>query len=86
MLKLKKDKPSDICVADMKDGDIAVITKWSCGGYIGYIIQRYKDFLITVGSRSGKGWGEYFKPGDTFKRSEDCRVRLLEPGEELIVG
>lgn len=83
MLKLKTDEPNDICVKDMKDGDIAVITNWSCGDYIGLVVQRYKDFLITVGSRSGNGWNEYFKHGSG---SKNCCVRLLEPGEELIVG
>jgi hypothetical protein len=83
MLKLKKDKLTDICVEDMKDGDIAVITKWTANLYIGCIVQRYKDFLVCVGMDSGRGWGKYFA---TCDRNENNRVRLLEPDEELVVG
>ena len=37
----------------MKDGDLAMITKW-CGSpsYVGRIVQRYRQDLITVGEDS----------------------------------
>lgn len=85
MLKLKSDRPSDICVDDMKDGNIAVITKWGNTDYIGRVVQRYNDSLICVGNYSGKGWGDYFNPSRKSIRNEKYCVRLLEPGEELVV-
>lgn len=82
MLKLTTNKPRGICAKDMKDGDVGVITAWTYGLYIGRVVQRYKDCLICLGTKSGNGWGEYFK---SSHRNEEDRVRLLVPGDELIV-
>jgi len=81
MLKLKTDKSSGIYVNDMEDGDIAVVVDWTIPSIVGRIVQRYKDSLITIGMNSGEGWTNCFLQ----EKNEHCRVRLLEPGEELIV-
>lgn len=82
MLKLvNPEKPKDIQVGDMQDGDIAVITQWNAGQYIGRVVQRYGDYLISVGALMGHGWGKMF-PADW----PECRVRVLEKGETLVVG
>lgn len=84
MIRLKEqDKDESICVDDMKDGDVGVITEWCvCARYVGEIVQRYKNYLLTVGASSRHGWGEYFPP---HGRIENCRVRLLKSGEVLVV-
>jgi hypothetical protein len=69
-----------ICVQDMEDGEIGVIVGWTATHYIGSIVQRYGDSLITVAKSSGESWPEAFRYG---KRWEDCRVRLLQPGDTL---
>ena len=83
MLRLQTE-PVDktIPASQMNDGDIGVITSWNALDYIGRIVQRYRDLLITVGSPSGNGWERYFRSNDTKPR---CRVRLLEKGETLVV-
>jgi hypothetical protein len=84
MLKLKEDKPIDIiCAKDMGDGQIGVIIKWSGDFYLGYIIQRYGNYLITLGAKKGQGFGQYFS-GQTH-HDENCQVRILKKGETLIV-
>lgn len=84
MLRLKNNKPNDICVNDMEDGDIGVITQWSCGDYVNQVVQRYKNYLLVVGAHSEWGWDTSFNYSNN--RNEQCRVRLLEKGEELVVG
>lgn len=82
MIKLLgNEQPKGIPVGLMKDGDVGVIVSWSTGDYIGQVVQRYKNYIITVGQSSGYGLGEYFA-GDC---NSGNRVRLLEPGEKLIV-
>jgi hypothetical protein len=96
MLKLKNnDRPDVIWVGDMMDGDIGVITSWPTGGhllvskYIGRIVQRYKNDLITVGASWTDGWGtrwpnvEKNDPQGFQKKLH--KVRLLQSGEALIV-
>jgi len=83
MLKLVEEKPqSVICVGDMKDGQIGVIVKWPLKSYLGRVVQRNHNRLITLGDTFDKGWGEYYP---VKARKEDCQVRLLEKGEMLIV-
>lgn len=85
MLKLINNKPTDIAVTEMKDGDLAVITVWNGSTkavYVGLIVHRYKDILIPIGKRSGASWSMLF---DNVEKHEDCRVRLLEKGEILVV-
>lgn len=81
MVTLTKNKP-DTHVFDLKDGQVAVITKWGCG-YEGRVIQRYGNHLIVLGKPNGDGWDNIFgKPRESAK---DCRVRILEDGETLVV-
>ena len=83
MIKLvNNEQPKSICVSDMQDGDIGVVVMWS-RNYLGTIVQRYKDDLLVVGRNSGKGWSKIFNMG--YARWEECRVRLLEKGEMLVV-
>lgn len=86
MLKLVNNKVNDISVTGMRDGDLAVITEWVGNkkhGCVGAIVQRYKDILIAVGQTSGKSWTLILSLDST---DNDCRVRLLEKGETLIVA
>lgn len=73
-----------IPVQSMKDGDIAVITCWDSSVYIGRVVQRYYNNLICVGSNSRNGWSDIFS-SPVEKPSNQCRVRLLEKGETLII-
>lgn len=57
----------------MEDGQIGVIISWSTGSYLGKIVQRYKDNLVSLGEESGQSWSNWFDG----RKAEDCRVRLL---------
>lgn len=79
-VKLRKEEQRPgICMHDMKDGDIGEIVSWDHKFYIGRIVQRCGQYLISVGLSSGNGWGEVFNT----PRKENRRVRILEPGEVL---
>ncbi len=81
MAKVYKDNtPSGIAAHRMKDGDVGEIIKWSGGNYIGTVVQRYENLLISVGEPSGCGWGNWF---DQAEVREDCRVRLLAKGTKI---
>ena len=83
MLKLAENsKIKEINVLDMKDGDIGIITSWTFPSLIGRIVQRYRYSLIVLGCYSSRGWSDYFRIADRDSRN---RVRLLTPGETLIV-
>jgi len=66
--------------AQMKDGDIGVIRKWSYTlAYIGDIVQKFEnDKLITL----GKNWKHSFKNADKIT-SDDCLIEILPPGTLL---
>ena len=79
-VKLRKENdPMTINMHDMEDGDIGEIINWNVHDYIGRIVQRYGQHLLSVGQRSGKGWAGMFNA----QRDENRRVRILEPGEVL---
>lgn len=79
--KLHKEKSErSIPVRKMKDGEIGVIVEWSILEYLGRIVQRYKNHLLTVGGDPGSGWGEIFDKNGIGDFS-NCRVRILQPGE-----
>lgn len=83
-VKLVKDsKYNTISVLDMSDGDIAEIISWTNKQYVGTIVQRYINVLITVGSSSGKAWTGIFDIDKNSSAAADCRVRLLVPGEKI---
>ena len=83
MLRLKEEsKDRGICVQDLVDGQVAIITEWTVSFYLRRVVQRYKDNLIVLGGDSGDCWSEIF----TFdRRWEDCRVRVLQPGTTLVI-
>jgi len=81
MLRLKDRSKPDVNVTEMKDGNIAIITDWPVGKYVGWIVQRYGDNLATLGVNSKWGWSSFFK-GD---HSKQFRVRILESGDELVI-
>jgi len=82
MLQLVKNKPNGIPVCDMNDGDIAVIVAWTQAEYVGHIVQRCGNALITLGKPEGHRWSDCFRPGDLIP---SCRVRILGKGEMLVV-
>lgn len=85
MIELEKKEQSDgMWIAEMEDGDVAVIVDWPYYEYMGRIVQRYGQHLVHIGSPLLPGWRSAF---DSQRRSlfhKGCRVRLLEKGEKLI--
>lgn len=80
-VKLTNQVTGDIPVHEMKDGQIAVI-KWAGSpDYIGRIVQRYGDRLITIGMKSKYGWSNLFE----YELEHDLIVRLLQPGETITI-
>lgn len=77
------EKPVDksVPLAEMKDGDMGIITNWTYDSAVGTIVQRYKDALISVGKVSGNSWSGIFPDNDSLP----CRIRILEKGETLII-
>lgn len=85
-VKLLNSVTLDICINDMKDGQIGVITSWpSASGleYKGRIVQRvFKIGLISIGYSCFYSWGESLFDS----RMEMCRVRILESGEQIVIN
>lgn len=78
--KLVSSVQNSIPASQMKDGQVGVITQWgTTPHYIGRIVQRYVNGLITIGRQSG----ESFSSNVLLHVNQDHRVRLLEPGEKL---
>ena len=81
-VSLKKEIKG-IPVKEMKDGDLAVITSWkNSSNYKGSIVQRYKDCVLTIGKDHGQSWEHVF---DGSRNWNNCYVRLLEDGDELVI-
>jgi hypothetical protein len=76
----KKEQDNTIPVYHLADGQIAIITEWDASGeyYVGRIIQRYEDILITLGEPNGAAFTTALE-----KLNEKLRVRVLEPGTLL---
>jgi hypothetical protein len=67
----------------LEDGDLAEIIKWGDAvGYVGYIVQRYQDRLITVGKYSGHSWIDI---DSNSLNDGTCLLRVLEKGELIEV-
>lgn len=67
---------------DLEDGDVGVIVDWTNGDYIDQVVQRTGRDLITLGASRNDSWtGYYDSPG----RNNSCLIRLLSPGEILVV-
>lgn len=82
-MKLVKEIKGDICVQDMNDGQIGIITNWGELGqtaqYKNIIVQRYKNVLIVLGKPSVHSWDTLLNAD----RDETCRVQILGPGTQL---
>lgn len=48
---VERDQPNLIHVSEMEEGDLATIVNWTCyaQNYIGCVVQRFRDHLITIG-------------------------------------
>ena len=84
MLQLKQINDGSIPAIDMKDGDVAVITRWLGGMYLGRIVQRHNNDLISLGAIFKCRWHNYFIINPHIS-TENC-VRILKEGEILVVG
>lgn len=83
MLKLKnKYEPRGMPVKDLPEGKLATIVEWGNDGttspYVGAIVQKFENKLIWIGK--GDSWSSH------AISCKENRVRILEPGEELIIG
>ena len=76
---LEKEPIEGIPVSMMKDGVIGVIVAWGFAEYIGRVVQRHGNTLISIGMESNCVWD------DIDSLSPDCRVRVLEKGEKLVI-
>ena len=87
MLRLKRKNAGIIHVSEMKDGDVAV-TGPTWGSHRDRVVQRYENSLIALGYPGGKSWPDAFRRvgGIDSTKHSGCMVRILEPGEELVVG
>jgi len=75
------NRPRDLCVNDMRDGQLGIVVRWSYDNCVlGRIVQRCKDVIIVLGESSGSSHTTVLN-----NRNEDCRVRLLETGEKIVV-
>lgn len=87
-VRLKEQNDGSIHVSKMKDGDMAVIMP-SWGSYEGTIVQRCDKSLVRLGYSKSEGWPSAFMLGRIYQITEtsspQCRVRLLKPGDVLVI-
>lgn len=76
MVKLKSTK-NIIKASEMKDGQIGVIHEHLCADYVGRIVQRYREVLITIGESSGSSFPSLLGSS----AAEIVEIRLLEVGD-----
>ena len=69
-VRLTSKSGTGLRMQDLKDGQIAEIID---NNYTGTIVQRYKEFGVAIGKKSGNGWRDV--------ASNTLQVRLLEDGE-----
>ena len=82
MLKLVNENKDSVPIAEMRDGDVAVIMEWGAPHHKGNIVQRHGKKLICLGMSEGHSWGNLLT---SLKSCSGNRVRILEAGETLIV-
>jgi hypothetical protein len=77
---------TSVPVDKMVDGDVAIITAWTKPNpeYVGRIVQRFSDTLLTLGGVKDNSWDVIFNASQLYLL--DCRVRILQKGETIIVG
>lgn len=66
-----------LLMRDLKDGQIAIVVDDNYPEYKGLIVQRHKDYGVSIGKGSGFGWAVI--------NSNTLKVRLLEDGETLTI-
>ena len=84
---LESEGENIIRAIDMKDGQIGIITAWEVGlipeyEYLGRIVQRFGDNLVSLGKGAGSGWQNYFN-GRPLHNEDGYRVRILSLGSTL---
>lgn len=84
-VSLKKETEG-IPVTEMKDGDLAVILHWNdVKERVGKVVQRYGDHLIIIGMENWTGWRNLYGSVKKDFDYNNCYVRLLEDGDELVI-
>ena len=81
MVRVLNKSLDSVYVADMRDGDIAVITKWGARGYTGRVVQRCGYGLISLGLDKGECWSDAFR--GHFDRDDRYMVEILPSGTTL---
>ncbi len=81
-------RPLDIPSHEMRDGAIGVITKWGPHGqYIGKVVKRFGDHLVSLDSTAGRGngWQGWFETEVCLDKNDDnpYRIRILPVGTKL---
>lgn len=76
-MKIIEEKSGDIPASELKDGQIAVITKWLNNDYVGLVVQRCDNNLVNLGRPYTECWSSAHSIPDT------CRVRVLPAGTKL---
>ncbi len=66
---------------EMKDGQLGEIVKTLSGNYLGEVVQRVGDDLITIGKDSDQVW-----EGHCNSPTTSVQVRILVKGETITVG
>lgn len=80
-VELSGKEVSDVHASAMRDGQIAVITRWDFDKYIGRIVQRFGNDLIVIGLDKGNAWSGLM----CVPIPAPCRVRILADGETLTI-
>ncbi len=76
---------SKTCVhpCELRDGQIAEIIKWDSHiQYIGTIVQRYREDLVSIGKKSGDSWFDIA----SLKTNSTLLVRVLPDGSKLEIN
>lgn len=79
-MKIISEKANEQSVFDMKDGDIAIITKWNTENHEGKIVQRFQNNLVTLNKHSGESWSSFFNLIVKDREILEMRIRILRKG------
>jgi hypothetical protein len=83
-MRLKTKVNQGVSVAEMKDGQVAVVLDFlHQGEATGKVVQRYKDVLIELGGGEGRAWDTLLSLSPVVL--ENYRVEILPPGTELVI-
>lgn len=79
MRVVNRNTPRIVTPAEMKDGEIGVIINWEDRpDYIGIVVQRHENILVTLGEEYGHSWTE----ADKITRPL-CQIEILPKGTTL---